>query len=389
MPSKNTPPQAPGLHIFKPGTHTAMGGQTLAFSESDLQACARAYDPTLHEAPIVVGHPATDAPAYGWIKSLEFSDGLSSDDSTRGLHAMPAQVNPEFADMVAAGAFKKISASFYSPGAPANPKPGVYYLRHVGFLGAQAPAIKGLRNPSFAAAEEGVVEFSEWDDATNANLWRNLREWMIGTHGTDVADKVLPAYDVRALELGAQDEIRDAAVDAAAPTPAFTETSFPTRKESTVTEEEAAQLRTQAAQQAARIADLEAAAAAASRATLHAAHTAFCEAQPGVLPAWREVAVATLDHFAAQTSPVEFGEGDARAPLAEKFKAFLTALPPPVQFGEAATRDRAAAEQAEGDEDAQFGESADPARLAQHKAIRAHMAEHKTDYATAARAVIK
>jgi glycerophosphoryl diester phosphodiesterase len=39
-------------------------------------ACAAAYDPARHEAPIVIGHPATDDPAWGWIKSLTFSDGV-------------------------------------------------------------------------------------------------------------------------------------------------------------------------------------------------------------------------------------------------------------------------------------------------------------------------
>lgn len=39
--------------------------------------------------------------------------------------------------------------------------PGVYYLRHVGFLGAQPPAVKGLRSIELAEAEPGVIEFSE------------------------------------------------------------------------------------------------------------------------------------------------------------------------------------------------------------------------------------
>lgn len=67
-----------------------------------------------------------------------------------GLNAEPHQVDPEFAEMVNAGRFKKISASFYTPDAPNNPVPGVYYLRHVGFLGAQPPAVKGLKQAEFA-----------------------------------------------------------------------------------------------------------------------------------------------------------------------------------------------------------------------------------------------
>jgi len=386
--SAASPAVQPGtpLQIFKPGRHTAMSGHAIAFSESDLQATVAAYNPALHEAPLVVGHPKADLPAYGWVQTLAYSEG--------GIDATPAQVNPDFADMVAAGAFKKISAAFYSPDAPGNPVPGVFYLRHVGFLGAQPPAVKGLRNPSFSDTEEGVVEFGEWDDMTNAGLWRNLREWILGKYGPEEADKVLPGYDVRALELGAQEEINKARAEAeaasAAPTPAplpaFTE---PQPQESTVTEAEAALLRTQAAEKDARIAALEAAQVASARAATHAANVAFCEGLAGVLPAWRDVAVATLDHLAEQPVAVEFGEGDARAPLVDGFKAMLAALPAAVEFGETATKARAASGQAAGDDDAQFAETADPERLAQHRAIRAYMNEHKVDYQTAARAVIK
>lgn len=325
------------LQIFKPGRHTAMDGQALAFSESDLQATVAAYDPAKHEAPLVVGHPKHDLPAYGWVQSLQFSEG--------GIDATPAQVNADFADMVAAGAFKKISASFYGPDAPANPVPGVYYLRHVGFLGAQAPAVKGMRSPSFADNEEGVVTFSEWDDVDNAGLWRNLREWFIGKFGQAEADTVIPGYQVKSLEQGAQDELRQANILASATElpQAFPNFSEPKPQESTVNEAEAAQLRTQTAQQAARIAELEAAALQQRQQSVHAANVAFCENLPGVTPAHRGVVVATLDHFAAQTTAIEFGEGDAKAPLLDQFKAMLTALPGAVAFGEHATSDRATA----------------------------------------------
>jgi hypothetical protein len=49
-----------------------MSGQALAFSESDLQATVAAYDPAKHEAPLVVGHPTHDMPAYGWVQRFIF-----------------------------------------------------------------------------------------------------------------------------------------------------------------------------------------------------------------------------------------------------------------------------------------------------------------------------
>lgn len=313
------------LHIFKPGRHTAMSGVELAFSEADLAATAAAYDSALHEAPIVVGHPAADGPAYGWIKSLAFADG--------GLEAEPEQVDPAFAELVKAGRFKKISASFYPPDSPKNPVPGVYYLRHVGFLGAQAPAVKGLRSPEFAE-DDGAVsfEFSEHNEATTIS-------------------------------------------------PSFSE--FNHQETSTVTPEKKAALEAENAQ-------LKAQLAAAKTAQIHKDHAAFAEALVAsgqLLPAQQEVAVATLDFFAGAETPVEFGEGDAKKPLIEGFKEFLAALPKRIEFGEAATGEKAAGAAVSVDFAAPQGYSVDAEALATHRKALAHQAQHKTDYLAAVKAV--
>ena len=72
--------------------------------------------------------------------------------------------------------------------------------------------------------------------------------------------------------------------------------------------------------------------------------------------------------------------------LALKQAGLVGELPKVVEFGEHATKDKAAGTP---ESVAEFGESADPERLKQHQAIQAHMAEHKVDYATTARAVLK
>ena len=344
-----TPPAiAPPLQIFTPGEHTAMSGQRIRFTEADLRATVAAYRPALHEAPLVVGHPKHDLPAYGWVQALQFSDG--------GLDATPAQVNPDFAEMVAAGAFKKISASFYAPDAPGNPVPGVFYLRHVGFLGAQPPAVKGMRPPSFADDEAGVLTFGELDEAAG-----------------EAADPVLSP-----------------SVQPAAPLiPPVPETQ---PLEPAVTPEEKTALEAKAAALDAENTRLRHALAANKTAQAHAGHVAFCEdlgKQAKLLPASQPVAVALLDHLAAQETPLEFGEGEARAPLLAGFMQLLAAQPAQLSFGDHATAQRAAPALADTDEDVQFAEGAAPERLAQYKAIRARMAEHKVDYATAARAVLK
>src|SRR5690606_14253546 len=182
------------IEIFRPGRHTAMSGETLVFGEADLRASAEAYDPSRHEAPIVIGHPRHDAPAYGWIASLSYADGR--------LLAHPRQGDPEFAELVRNGRFKKVSAFFYKPDSPSNPVPGVYYLRHVGFLGAQPPAVKGLKAVELAAGDEDVVEveFGEADGGIVRDLFRRLREWLIRSAGQETADDVVPAWMVDSVE---------------------------------------------------------------------------------------------------------------------------------------------------------------------------------------------
>lgn len=365
------------LHIFKPGKWTAMSGESIEFSVADLQATAAAFNPLLSKAPLVIGHPATDDPAQGWAGALVANE--------RGLFAKPAQVDPAFAEAVRAGRYGTVSAKFYRPTDLNNPKPGVWYLRHVGFLGGAAPGVKGLDDPSFAAGDEGVcfqegVAFAAWDEVDSANLWRNLREWFIGKFGQAEADTVIPGYTVKSLELGAQDEVREAAATDinAIPAPQFSESKPP---EIAVTPEEKAALEAENTRLRGQLATHQAA-------QLHAAHVAFCDGLPGVMPAWRDVAVATLDHLAAQPAVVEFGEGEARAPLADKFKAMLTALPAVVQFSETATGQRAA----QGDiKPVEFaapsGYDVEPMAMATHGKALAHQKANGGSYVDAVKAV--
>ena len=75
------------IHIFKAGTHTDMHGTKLPFTQSDLAACVKAYDPSVHEAPLVIGHPKTEDPAWGWVKSLSLSgaDLLAEHEQATGV----------------------------------------------------------------------------------------------------------------------------------------------------------------------------------------------------------------------------------------------------------------------------------------------------------------
>lgn len=142
-----------GIETFRSGTRTAENGQVYTITDADVDAAAAAYDPSLHEAPLVVGHPEGDHPAYGWVRRLASENGVLK-------IAEHDQVEPQFAEMVQAGRFKKRSASFYHPEDPINPKPGTWYLKHVAWLGAKPPAVKGLKDVQFSEAAQ-AVSFSE------------------------------------------------------------------------------------------------------------------------------------------------------------------------------------------------------------------------------------
>ena len=79
-----------------------LAARPLYFTETDLAATVAAYNPTLHEAPLIIGHPQHDAPAAGWVKSLS---------ATTALIAEPQQIDTSFAEQIAKGSYKKISAS--------------------------------------------------------------------------------------------------------------------------------------------------------------------------------------------------------------------------------------------------------------------------------------
>ena len=136
------------VEIFKAGNHVASDGRAREFSVAVVAAMAAVYSPTRHEAPLTLGHPADNLPAYGWVKSLR-----ATDDGRLMMRA--GDVTPEFSEAVKAGRYKKRSASFYPPGAANNPAPGNWYLRHVAWLGAQVPAVRGLADVNFEGAGDG------------------------------------------------------------------------------------------------------------------------------------------------------------------------------------------------------------------------------------------
>ncbi|HBG06320.1 MAG: hypothetical protein A2075_12180 [Geobacteraceae bacterium GWC2_58_44] len=288
------------IKMLKPGTFKDMKGVVVNLSEADLQASAAAYDPALYAAPMVIGHPEANHPAYGKIGGIDFSEGFLNGD--------PAIHDSNFERIVNGGYYDRVSLSLFSPTAPSNPKPGVWYPRHLGFLGAMAPAVPGLGTVSLAAEEEGVVSLSvnlgDWNDRTIARMFRNVKNFLIDKFSKEEADQVLNEWD---LEQITEDALRPE------PAPSTVETSFAEgegeamdakqkeeleRREAAVTKGEV-ELKTKQKEKG------------------HGDNVAFADGlvQAGkLLPAKKAEVVAVLDFAAGITEgdSVSFGDGDAK-----------------------------------------------------------------------------
>ena len=189
------------VEIFKGGKQVDSGGNEHDGDAMIDQAVA-SFNAAEHEPPLVTGHPQDNDPAYGWVKDLksEVVDGV------KRLFMKASQVVPEFEELVKAGRFKKRSAAFYADGR----------LRHVGFLGAMPPAVKGLADLKFNDAEPPVsFEFSDgYSLGIVGRMMSRLREWLIEKDGIDTADKVISTWDIE--ELNAEASRADVAETVAA-----------------------------------------------------------------------------------------------------------------------------------------------------------------------------
>ena len=200
----NQTPPAANLHVFRAGTHTATDGKPYTFSEADIADLVASYDPALARAPLVVGHPKIDDPAYGWAAGFSRNGGE--------VFATPEAVDPQFAEMVNDQRFSAISLSVYLPDTPGNPKPGHHYPRHIGFLGAQPPAVKGLQRPQFAEGD-GAIEFAMPLPRRVSTLgyylkrlFQGLRDRAIESDGTDKAEQLIPQWCIDGIAEATTDE---------------------------------------------------------------------------------------------------------------------------------------------------------------------------------------
>jgi hypothetical protein len=306
--------------VFRTGKHTDSAGNEREWTEQDLDEIVRLYNEQKeHEAPIVIGHPKTNAPAFGWIERL-FRTGET-------LFADAKDVAEEFVDWIGRGLYKKRSIALYPD----------HTLRHVGFLGAAAPAVKGLPDWAFSQGTEPMsyefedrVEFSDawkWDNLRR--LFQGMREFLIELKGIETADKFLSSWIIDTIKPPA-DPLGDTN-DYSDPHPL----KEPFMKDKETPGDPAS---------AARIAALEAENAKLAAAARAAEFSAFLDSEEiktRVSPAMRPRLIA---FFTAppDATEIEFadGEGDGKKmvkqPREEMLKDIIRSMSPQVEFSEIA-----------------------------------------------------
>lgn len=144
------------IELIRAGNYGDQG----SFSVADLDKIVANYDPAKHEAPVTMGQPKHDDPAYGWIEAVRRAGNA--------LLGKITQMPEQFARLLSEGKLKKRSISFYrGDNGPS--------LRHVSFLETAANITRGLENAKVASfsgdgnktvaridiTEKSSVQFSE------------------------------------------------------------------------------------------------------------------------------------------------------------------------------------------------------------------------------------
>lgn len=361
------------IQIFKHGTQTDSVGTKITFDHATLEGIVSFANTGAFKVPGVIGHPRDSDPAVCWGQNYAYSR------STGIMTADVAETDPAFAEMLVKRMYDKISVSFFSPTSPANPNPGNYSLRHIGFLGAAAPAVAGLAPVSFAAGDL-THEFSDWNDSVLARLMRNVKNFLIADKGPEFAEQVLPESDVESLELATP---KDAAPSLSAPTEALAEApaAAPVAAvvEVAIVAPEPASTKPESSDYTERETALNAREAKLSAKEGELAvteFTSFCESAEAagqVLGIQREAAVAIFRSL-RNSATVDFAEDGAVAPT-KLFRDFIAALPTVVTFSEVSKPEGApTAEHL--NFAAPAGATVDPAGLANLARAEAYIRQH-------------
>jgi len=307
------------IEIFRVGTHTDSAGKNRDWTDQDLEEIVSLYNPAIHEAPVVIGHPEHDSPAYGWVESLKVEGG--------NLLAKLKDVAPEFKDWVKRGLYKKISIALY-------PDLG---LRHIGFLGATPPAIKGLKQTTFGDKKAAWIIEEDME-----------KQFKIGTQGfsPDNLEKGGKLMDFKkffsdlvALIHGAEKELVPTDTDTRHGH-AYTEADLAAAEKRGKDAQAAAmfaeteKLKKEKADAEAKVKEIE---VKARKDEIHAFSEGLAK-NGQIIPAWQKMGIEEFLFSLDAGESVKFAEGHEKS-RSQWFKDFLTDLPQVVTFNEVTSKE--------------------------------------------------
>lgn len=125
--------------IFKAGDYGAKG----SYTDADLDRMVENFNSS-DQVPIVVGHPQTDSPAWGWLSEVKRAGSV--------LMAKVGELHKDFAQALAENKFRNRSVRIVKTAA--GPK-----LLHLGFLGAVLPQVEGLKQTAQFAGDGDLVDY--------------------------------------------------------------------------------------------------------------------------------------------------------------------------------------------------------------------------------------
>lgn len=290
------------VEIFKGGRQVDSHGRPHD-GDAIIDRAVANFNKAAHEPPLVVGHPKANAPAFGWVDAIK----KTKNNGTSILMAKFKDVVPEFAALAERGLYKKRSASFYPDGR----------LRHVGFLGAMPPAVKGLADLKFED-DDAYVAFNFNDEEKRMDIkefFEGLKLWTQATKGPE--DEPYPAKPAE----GDGKQFSEADLDAA-------------RKEAAETARKAAKEEMEAA-----FAEKE---AQAAKEAAQAEISTWCEAMVKdgrIAPAWVDMGIKNFCAHLDGIATFEFAEGKDKQTPTRWFREFVESLPKLIDFSEIAGRD--------------------------------------------------
>ncbi len=125
--------------IFRAGDYGAKG----KYTDADLDQMVVNFNSS-DQVPIVVGHPGTDSPAWGWLAAVKRAGSV--------LLGKVGELHKDFARALSENKFRNRSVRIARTAA--GPK-----LLHLGFLGATLPQVEGLKQTAQFSGDGDRVDY--------------------------------------------------------------------------------------------------------------------------------------------------------------------------------------------------------------------------------------